>query len=175
MPVLSSQALPNLTSQLTTKCELLNIRLFFCFLMMSILTHHCYIFISFLPQTNFQKIQTCSVEFIFHRLFLDGFLFSHLQCSLQLHMFISYGVAFFGTQNAFHLTYSFVVLPWWFFSESKLLKKPFNFSFLLCFPTVKNIFVCMFCLILDKCISSKEKRNSISYFEMLELLCVKFA
>lgn len=105
-----------------------------------ILTCHCYSFISSLPQTNFQKIQTCSVEFIFHRLFLDGFLFSHLQCSLQLHMFISYEVAFFGTQNVFRLTYSFVLLPWWIFSESKLLKKPFNFSFLLCFPTVKNVF-----------------------------------
>lgn len=139
-----AHALPNLACQLTTKCEVLGFWAggFCCCCCsgMSILTHHCYSFISFLPQTNFQKIQTCSVVFIFHRLFLDGFLFSHLQCSLQLHMFVSCEVAFSGTQNAFRLTYSFVLLPWWFFSESKLLKKQFNFSFLLCFPAVKNIF-----------------------------------
>lgn len=101
--------------------------------------HSCCI--SSFPLTNFQKVQTRSVEFIFCRLFLDGFLFSHLQCTLQWHMFISCNVAFFGTQNAFHLIYNFVQLPWWFLSESKLLKKPFNFSFLsLCFSSLKNIF-----------------------------------
>lgn len=48
---------------------------------------------------------------------------------------------FLAHKNAFRLTYNFVLLPWWFFSESKLLKKLFNFSFLsLCFPSVKNIF-----------------------------------
>lgn len=97
--------------------------------------------ISSFPLTNFQKVQTHSVEFIFYRLFLDGFLFSHLQCTLQWHMFISCNVAFFGTQNAFHLTYNFVQLPWWFFSDSKLLKKLFNFPFLsLCFSSLENIF-----------------------------------
>lgn len=100
-------------------------------------------FFQFLTSDKLSESSNLFCRGFFNRLFffLDGFLFSHLQCSLQLHMFVSYEVAFFGAQNAFRSTYNFVLLPWWLFSESKLLKKPFNFSFLsLCFPSVKNIF-----------------------------------